>query len=77
MMLYWHNKGLSQRKMASMFNVSRRLVIFITQPEKYERNKEAYLERGGSKIYYKGGKEWAETIKKHRQYKYQTLKETI
>jgi|688.fasta_scaffold25578_10 hypothetical protein len=77
MMLYWHNEGLSQRKLASMFGVSRRLVIFTCHPEKKKKNVEARNDRGGSKIYYKGGKEWAETMKKHRYYKHNTLKDTI
>ncbi len=76
MMVYWYNEGLSQRKLASMFNVSRRLVIFTTQPEKHKKNFQARIDRGGSKIYYKGGKEWAETMKKHRHYKHETLKHT-
>ena len=77
MMMYWHLQGLSQRKIAAMFSVSRRLVIFYTQPEKLKKNLEARSDRGGSKAYYKGGKEWAETIREHRKYKYETLKNTI
>jgi len=77
MMIYWHNEGLSQRKLASMFNVSRRLVIFTTQPEKHNKNLQARIDRGGSKIYYKGGAEWAATIRNHRKYKHETLKHTI
>ena len=38
MVLYWHNKGMSQRKLAAMFSVSRRLITFIIDPKKLERN---------------------------------------
>jgi hypothetical protein len=77
MMLYWFDQGLSQRKLASLFNVSRRLVIFTTQPDKYKKNLEARADRGGSKYYYKGGKEWNETMKRHRKYKHAILRATI
>jgi hypothetical protein len=30
-------------------------------------------ERGGTMVYYKGGKEWAETMKEHRNYKKKVL----
>lgn len=59
-----------------MFNVSRRLIIFIVYPERKERNYQARLENGGSKIYYKKEKH-TESIRKHRRYKYENLKQTI
>ena len=70
-------EGFSKRKLASMFNVSRRLVQFIIDPNKHERNKQRYYERGGSSIYYKGGEDWAKTMKEHRNYKNKVLKPTI
>lgn len=72
-----HKQGYSQRKLASIFNVSRRLVQFVTCPEKKEENLQRRTERGGSKIYYKGGKEWADTVKAHRKYKHSLLKNTV
>jgi len=77
MMQYWFQQGLSQRKIAAMFSVSRRLVIFTTQPEKHKKNLQAREDRGGSKIYYKGGEAWNETMKRHRRYKQALLKDTI
>jgi len=73
MVVYWTEKGLSQRKLAKMFNVSRRLITFIQDPKKKEKDLQNRAERGGSKIYYKGGEKWAETQRNHRRYKHQVL----
>ena len=73
MVLYWTEKGLSQRKIAKMFNVSRRLITFIQDPKKKEKNLQNKEERGGWKQYYKGGEEWAKTQREHRKYKYEVL----
>jgi transposase len=77
MVIYWTNQGLSQRKIASMFKVSRRLITFIQDPKKKEKDLENRADRGGSKIYYKGGKEWNETMKIHRRRKHELLKHLI
>lgn len=76
MVLHYHKLGYSQRKIASMFNVSRRLVIFITHPEKMEKNKQDRRDRGGSKIYYDKDKH-TKAIREHRRFKYKVLKESI
>lgn len=76
MVVYYHNLGYSQRKIAKMFNVSRRLIIFTIYPERLVKNKEERIQRGGSKIYYKRDKHTAST-RKHRRYKYETLKQSI
>lgn len=76
-MLLLHKTGYSQRKLASIFQVSRRLVQFVTCPEKKEKDLQNRRDRGGTMIYYKGGKEWAKTQKEHRKYKYDLLKSTI
>jgi len=73
MVLVWTEAGLSQRKIAKMFNVSRRLIQFIQDPKKKEKDLENRAARGGSKIYYKGGEEWNETMKKHRRRKHKIL----
>ena len=73
MVVYYSKQGYSQRKLASMFNVSRRLITFIIDPTKQAKNFQRRLDRGGSKIYYKGGKDWSEQMKKHRRRKYQIL----
>lgn len=73
-MIRLHKTGASQRKLASIFNVSRRLVTFILDPDKKIKDLENRRDRGGSSIYYKGGKDWNETMKKHRKRKQELLK---
>lgn len=46
-------QGKSQRELARMYNVSRRLITFIIDPEKHKQNLQRRNERGGSKQYYK------------------------
>jgi hypothetical protein len=72
MIVYWHDRGLSQRKLAAMFSVSRRLIQFVLDPEKLKQNKQARLERGGSMQYYNREKH-NEYQKKHRKYKNEIL----
>ena len=67
-MLYLHKLGYSQRKLAAIFNVSRRLVQFVTDPEKKVKDLQNRRDRGGTMIYYKGGEEWAKQIRNHRAY---------
>ena len=59
---------ISQRKLALMYKVSRRLIIFIGCPEKYEQNKALYKERRKDKRYYKKARN-TKAIKKCRQHK--------
>ena len=75
MVIYWHNRGLSQRKLAALFNVSRRLITFIIDPAKHTDNLERRRERGGSKQYYNKDKH-TEAIRNHRRYKYNLLAQT-
>lgn len=77
MMIWWWTEGMSQRKLANMFGVSKRLVQFTCMPHKHAKNLEQREERGGWRQYYKGGEEWAETMKDHRRYKHNILKDTI
>jgi hypothetical protein len=56
---------ISQRKLAKRFGVSRRLIIFIGAPEKYQHNKDI---RKDSTFYYNKYKHRA-YMKKHRKYK--------
>lgn len=58
----------SQRKLAKAWNVSRRLIQFILDPQKLKRNLELRELRGGSKIYYNKEK-WKIQMKRHRQRK--------
>lgn len=59
---------ISQRKLAKMFGVSRRLVIFIGCPEKARRAKELYKERRKDGRYYHREKH-REQVKKYRKHK--------
>jgi transposase len=77
MVLYWTERGLSQRALAQMFGVSRRLITFVQDPRKKERDLENRAARGGTKIYYKGGEEWAAIQRDHRRYKHKVLTKKI
>lgn len=61
---------ISQRKLAIQFNVSRRLIQFVLDPEKLVKNKEKRKARGGSKQYYDKDKH-RESIKDTRNRKQQ------
>jgi transposase len=77
MVLFWTKRGLSQRKLAKMFGVSRRLITFIQDPKKKEKDLANRKARGGSKIYYEGGEKWNETMKRHRKRKHEILKHLV
>lgn len=68
MMVHWRNAGYSQRKLAEMFHCSRRLVQFITDPDKHKANLERRRENGGSSQYYDKMYHASKT-KEHRDYK--------
>ena len=77
MIHYWYSNGASINGLSRMFNVNKRLIQFELFPERKDKNLKDREIRGGSSIYYKGGKEWSEIIKNHRQYKYSLLKDII
>jgi len=63
------NKGmLSQRKLAKLYGVSRRLIQFILDPTKHKENLKRREERGGTMAYYDKVKH-REAMKEHRNYK--------
>lgn len=76
MVLYWSARGASQRQLARLFHVSRRLITFILDPAKKKRDLENRAARGGWKQYYDKGKN-AEYQQVHRKYKHKILKDTI
>lgn len=61
-------QGLSQRKLAIMYEVSRRTIQFILDPEKQKENLKRKAERGGYSQYYDKDKN-AEYMREHRRYK--------
>lgn len=73
MIVYWTNLGLSQRQLAKMFNVSRRLITFIQDPSKQQRNLERRKESGGSSQYYDKSKH-SQYMKDHRKSKHERMK---
>lgn len=58
----------SQRELARMYGVSRRLIVFTIYPERREANYQVRVERGGSKQYY-DREEHKAAMQKHRLYK--------
>jgi len=74
MVKWWYgNSDVSINGLARMFKVSKRTIQFILFPERLEKNKQHRADRGGSKIYYIK-EEHTKSVREHRQYKYQTLK---
>ena len=59
----------SQRALAREYNVSRRLISFIIDDEKYQKTKEQFKKRRADGRYKPTKEEWAKTQKEHRQYK--------
>ena len=66
---------LSQRQLARMFGVSRRLITFVLDPKKEESNKARgkQLRKEGRYKYTK--EQWAEVMREHRRYKQQLHKD--
>ena len=71
-----YSTGLySQRQLAKEYNVSRRLITFIIDPEKEQRNKELFKERRADGRYKPTKGEWANTMREHRHYKEKLFRE--
>lgn len=60
---------LSTRILATQYNVSRRTIQFIVDPEKYDRARNQFKERRKDGRYKPNKKEWAATQREHRHYK--------
>ena len=65
----------SQRKLASMFNVSRSLIAMVLNPERLQRARELFKERRKDGRYNVSRKERARIIREHRRYKRQLFVE--
>lgn len=59
----------SQRALAREYNVSRRLISFIIDDDKYQKAKEQFKERRADGRYKPDKEEWAKTMREHRHYK--------
>lgn len=68
---------LSQRQLAAMFGVSRRLITFVLDPEKEKRSRAAFKQRKKEGRYKYTKEQWAEVIKEHRHYKEKLHKDGI
>lgn len=66
---------LSYNKLAQMFNVSKRLIIFICRPETMKKCREQFKQRKKEGYYKASKEEWAKTMREHRSYKYNLYKE--
>lgn len=65
-----YSTGLySQRALAREYKVSRRLISFVLDDEKYKKCKEQLKERRADGRYKPDKEEWAKTIREHRHYK--------
>jgi DNA-binding transcriptional ArsR family regulator len=64
---------ISTYKLAEEFNVSRRTISFVLDPQKKKANLERLEERGGSKVYYDKDKH-KEYMKNYRRYKREVMK---
>ena len=69
-------EGLSQRKLAEMFGVSRRLIQFVLDPSKHDENLKRREERGGNKVYYDRDTH-NRHMREHRKYKNKILGEKL
>lgn len=63
-----NKENLSQRKLATKYNVSRRTIQFTQDPAKLKANKKRRQERGGWKQYYDKDKQ-REFMQAHRAYR--------
>ncbi len=66
--------GTSYNKLAKEFGVSKRTIYWVVNPDKQRENYELRKAKGGSKQYYDKDK-WAESMRNHREYKNELLKE--
>ena len=65
-----YSTGLySQRALAREYGVSRRLISFVLDDEKYQKCREQFKERRADGRYKPTKEEWAKTQKEYRQYK--------
>lgn len=67
--------GLSYRVIAERYEVSKKLIIMVCNPDIAERNRIASMERHREGRYNPTKEEWAATMREHRQYKEKLYKE--
>lgn len=67
--------GLSYQVIADRYEVSKKLIIMVCNPDIAERNRKASIERHREGRYTPTKEEWAATMREHRQYKEKLYKE--
>ena len=68
-------QGLSYAKIAKQYEVSKKLVIMVCNPDIAERNRLAFIERSREGRYKANREDWAATMREHRIYKQKLYKE--
>lgn len=67
--------GLSYRVIAERYEVSKKLIIMVCNPDIAEKNRLAFIARKREGRYKPTKEEWAATIREHRCYKQKLYKE--
>ena len=68
---------LSYNALARRFGVSKRTIIFVCNPESYEKARDHSKRRHREGRYKPTKEEWAETMREHRRYKEKLHKEGL
>ena len=68
-------QGLSYAKIAKQYEVSKKLVIMVCNPDIAERNRLAFIERSREGRYKPNREDWSATMREHRIYKQKLYKE--
>jgi len=70
-------EGLSYNVLARQFGVSKRTIIYVCNPDKYEVLKAQNKQRHKEGRYKPTKEEWAETVREHRRYKQSLYKKGL
>lgn len=68
-------QGLSYAKIAKLYELSKKLVIMVCNPDIAERNRLMFIERSREGRYKPTKEDWAATMREHRAYKKELYKE--
>lgn len=67
----YYTTDTSQRKLAKLFNVSRRLITFVLNADREERNQKLLKQRKAKGLYKQSKEQRAAIMREHRHYKQQ------
>jgi len=68
--------GASYQSIADRYDVSKRLIQFICNPDKYEKAKKQFKDRRLDGRYKPSKEAWRDTMREHRRYK-QSIKDHL